>query len=82
MSRRDMDFAEERKQKNEDLERAIITVFSYWVAASGRSAKRTLLAKERKLKIRQRLAEQIGPMDERLNIILYAVDGCLSSSYH
>ncbi len=77
-----MDFAEERKKKNEDLERAIITVFSYWVAASGRSAKRTLLARERKLKIRQRLVEQLGPMDERLNIILYGIDGCLSSSYH
>ena len=78
-----MDFAEERKKKNDDLETAIGTVFSYWVAASGRSPRRTLLSRERKLKIRQRITEQtFGTMDELVSPLLWAIDGCLSSSYH
>ena len=77
-----MDFAEERKQKRQDLEDAIGTVFSYWVAASGRG-RRTLLSRERKLKIRQRITEQPpGTMEELVSPLLWAVDGCLSSSYH
>ena len=78
-----MDFAEERKQKQNDLETAIGTVFSYWVAASGRSPRRTLLSRERKLRIRQRITEQnFGTMEELVSPLLWAVDGCLSSSYH
>ncbi len=78
-----MDFAEERRRKNESLEEAINTVFAYWVAASGRSNRRTLLSRERKLKIRQRITEQPqGTMDELISPLLWAIDGCLSSSYH
>ena len=78
-----MDLAEERNQKRQELETAIGTVFSYWVAASGRSPRRTLLSKERKLKIRQRITEQpSGTMDQLVSPLLWAIDGCLSSSYH
>ena len=78
-----MSLAEERNEKRQALETAIETVFSYWVAATGRSPRRTLLSRERKLKIRQRITEQgILDMNDALSPLLWAIDGCVSSGYH
>lgn len=73
-----------RKAARQQLDRAMRTIFSYWVARTERDPGRTLLTPSRRSMLRARIREVPAkvPLEEKVSALLYAVDGCADSDWH